>query len=129
MGGAVAALEEGYQTREIHESAYKLQREIEENERIVVGVNRYVADAPPIGKIQTIDSAETARQVERVKRVRRERDPAAVRSALKRLDDVARGKENSVPSILEAVEAYATVGEVADVFRKVFGEQREFAPF
>ncbi|MBM3935365.1 MAG: methylmalonyl-CoA mutase [SAR202 cluster bacterium] len=129
LGGAVAALEEGYQTREIHDSAYKLQREIEETKRIVVGVNRYQSVTPPIEKIQTIDQAETKKQIARVKRVRKERDNAAVQASLKRLKTVAVGKENTVPAILECVEAYATVGEIADVFRGVFGEQREFTPF
>ncbi len=125
MGGAVAALETGYQAWEIHESAYKLQREIEEEERIVVGVNRYQGPAPPIGELQGIDPEETRRQIARVKRVREERDGAATSAALGRLKDVARGTENTVPAILDCVEAYATVGEIADVFRGVFGEQVE----
>ena len=129
MGGAVAALERGYQMREIHESAFKHQREVEEGKRIVVGVNRYQTPTPPIEKLQTIDPEETARQVDRVRRVRRERDSAAAQSALGRLRDVAMGSENTVPAILECVEAYCTVGEIADVFRAAFGEQGELSPF
>ena len=129
LGGAVAALEQGYQMREIHESAFKHQREVEEEDRIVVGVNRYHAPTPPIRKLQSIDPEETRKQVERVKRVRNERDNANVEATLGRLREVASGTDNTVPSILECVEAYATVGEIADVFREVFGDQGEFTPF
>ena len=129
LGGAVAALEQGYQMREIHESAFKHQREVEEEDRIVVGVNRYHAPTPPIRKLQSIDPEETRKQVERVKRVRNERDNANVEATLGRLREVASGTDNTVPAILECVEAYATVGEIADVFREVFGDQGEFTPF
>ena len=129
MGGAVAALEEGYQMHEIHESAFRHQREVEEEKRIVVGVNRYRSSTPPITRLQTIDPEETRKQVARVQQVRQKRDNSAVEAALARLNDVAAGTENTVPAILECVEAYATVGEIADVFRGVFGEQREFAGF
>ena len=129
MGGAIAALEEGYQMREIHESAFRHQREVEDEKRIVVGVNRYRSSTPPIAKLQTIDPEETRKQVARVQQVRKERDNSAVKAALARLKDVAAGAENTVPAILECVEAYATVGEIADVFRGAFGEQREFAGF
>ncbi len=125
MGGAVAALETGYQASEIHESAYKLQLEIEEEDRIVVGVNRYEGPAPLVGELQGIDPEETRRQIARVKRVRAERDGAVTEASLVRLKEVAEGAENTVPAILECVEAYATVGEIADVFRSVFGEQVE----
>ena len=125
LGGAVTALESGYQMREIHESAYRFQRRVEERDRIVVGVNEYRTDEPPIEKLQTIDPDETRRQVDGVVRVRRDRDGAAARAALDRLDDAARSSENTVEAIIECVEAYATVGEIADVFRGVFGEQRE----
>jgi methylmalonyl-CoA mutase N-terminal domain/subunit len=125
MGGAVTALEGGYQMREIHESAYRFQRRVEDKDRIVVGVNEYRTDEPPIEKLQTIDPEETRRQVDGVVSVRRERDGAGASAALARLEDTARGSENTVQAIIECVEAYATVGEIADVFRGVFGEQRE----
>ena len=129
MGGALGALDSGFQIREIHESAYRLQREIETGERVVVGVNAHVTDSPPIADIQRIDPEQTARQLARLERVRRERDGEAVAAALGRLRAAATGSDNTVPAILAAVEAYATVGEIADVLRSVFGEQREFAPF
>jgi len=122
MGGAMQALDAGFQMREIHESAYRLQKEIERQERIVVGVNRYEAETPPIEDIQRIEAEQTQRQIARVKKVRSERDNGAVKAALKRLEDAARGMENTVPVILECVEAYATVGEIADTLRGVFGE-------
>ena len=125
MGGAVTALESGYQMREIHESAYRFQRRVEDKDRIVVGVNEYRTDEPPIEKLQTIDPDETRVQVDGVVRVRRERDGAGASAALARLKDTASGSDNTVEAIIECVEAYATVGEIADVFRGVFGEQRE----
>ena len=127
MGGALGALDRGFQTAEIHESAYLHQRAIESEERIVVGVNRFQAPAPPIEQLQTIDPRQTIRQLQRLAAVKRDRDDDAVTSALRRLDAVANGSENTVPAILECVEAYATLGEISDVFRSVFGEQREGA--
>ena len=124
QGGAVTALEDGYQTDEIHESAFKLQREIEEDDRVVVGVNKFTTETPPIQQFQRIDPEAVRKQIERVQRVRHERDESATASALQRLRAVAIGSENSVPAILDCVESYATVGEIADVFRSVFGEQR-----
>ena len=129
LGGAVAALEDGYQIREIHESAYRHQQAVEREERIVVGVNRYQASTPPIAKVQSIEPEQTQSQLRRLARVRSERDDSRVEASLARLEEAARGSENTVPAILECVEAYATVGEIADVFRGVFGEQREFTPF
>ena len=129
FGGAVAALEDGYQIREIHESAYRHQQAVEREERIVVGVNRYQASTPPIARVQSIEPEQTQSQLRRLARVRSERDGVRVEASLARLEEVARGSENTVPAILECVEAYATVGEIADVFRGVFGEQREFTPF
>ena len=129
LGGAVAALEDGYQIREIHESAYRHQRAVEREERVVVGVNRYQASTPPIAKMQSIEPEQTQSQLRRLARVRRERDDSKVEASLARLEEVAQGSGNTVPAILECVEAYATVGEIADVFRGAFGEQREFTPF
>ena len=129
LGGAVAALEDGYQIREIHESAYRHQRAVEREERVVVGVNRYQASTPPIAKMQSIEPEQTQSQLRRLARVRCERDDSKVEASLARLEEVARGSENTVPAILECVEVYATVGEIADVFRGAFGEQREFTPF
>ena len=128
MDGALAALEQGYQIREIHESAYKHQQEVEADKRIIVGVNRYQSPTPPT-KVLEIDPEQARIQVARTQQVRRERDDEHVQATLRRLDDVARDTENTVPTILECVEAYATIGEICDVFRGVFGEQTEFMSF
>ena len=128
-GGAVKALEEGYQMREIHESAFRHQRDVEDEKRVVVGVNRYHVPTPPVENLQDIDPKETRKQIKRLKRVRKERDGAAVEATLGRLHEVASGKDNTVPAILECVEAYATVGEIADVLRDVFGEQGPLGGF
>ncbi len=125
MGGALGALDRGFQVAEIHESAYLHQRAIESEERIVVGVNRFQAPAPPIEQLQAIDPRQTVRQLERLATVKRERDESAVKSAVRSLERVAGGPENTMPAILECVEAYATLGEISDVFRRVFGEHRE----
>ncbi len=129
MGGSIAALERSYQIREIHDSAYKHQGEVEADRRIIVGVNRYVTDTPPIAGLLKMDPEQTRRQIEGVRQVRQDRDAQAAQAALARLGEVARGEENTVPAILECVESYCTVGEICDVLRGVFGEQGEFTPF
>ena len=129
MGGALAALDNGYQMNEIHESAFEFQRAVESRDRIVVGVNRYDSEDPPIRKLQTIDPEQTKRQLDRLARVKRERDEAAVERTLENLAYTARSQENTMPAILECVEAYATVGEISDALRTVFGEQGEFSTF
>jgi methylmalonyl-CoA mutase N-terminal domain/subunit len=126
LGGTLAALEGGFQQRQIQESAYRVQREVEAGERIVVGVNRYrdegLATPPPI---QRIDPEAERLQVEGVRRVRAERDPAAWERAMAELDEAARGGENVMPPLIDAVNAYATVGELSDRLRAVWGEHRE----
>ena len=129
MGGAVAALEQGFQTREIHEAAFRHQRQVERGQRVIVGVNQYVSEEPPMEGLLRVDEEATRHQVERLERVRRERDAGVVEAALTRLEEVARSDENTVPAILECVESYCTLGEVCDVFRSVFGEQRQQVGF
>ena len=129
LGGALSALDRGYQIQEIHESAFRHQQKVEAGEQVVVGVNRFQAPTPPIERLQTIGRLETQNQLDRLAEVRRDRDDSEVSAALSRVEDVARGSENVMPAIVEAVEAYATLGEISDVFRSVFGEQQEFAPF
>jgi len=126
LGGTLAAIEAGYQQRRIQESAYRVAREVERGERIVVGVNRYrdeAVAAPPA--IQRIDPGGERRQVEGLRRVRSERDPAAWAAALARLEDEARGEGNLLPPMIEAVNAYATVGEISDRLRAAWGVHRE----
>jgi methylmalonyl-CoA mutase N-terminal domain/subunit len=126
LGGTLAAIAHGYQQRRIQESAYRAQREIEAGDRVVVGVNRYAdeaATAPPA--LQRIDMRTEEVQVEGVRRVRAGRDAAAWEASIERLADVARGGDNLLPAIIEAVGAYATIGEVSDALRGVWGEHRE----
>jgi methylmalonyl-CoA mutase N-terminal domain/subunit len=129
MGGAIAALEQGYQIREIHDAAYEHQHEVENGKRIIVGVNRYVGETPPISGLLKVDPELTHHQIERLRQLRRDRDDGSVRMSLARLEEVSRSDENTVPAVLECVESYCTLGEICDVFRDVFGEQGEFMTF
>jgi methylmalonyl-CoA mutase N-terminal domain/subunit len=125
LGGTLAAIEAGFQQRQIQESAYRVQQEIERGDRVVVGVNRFRDERAATPPIQRIDPDAERLQVEGVRRVRAERDPAAWESALRRLDDAARGGDNLLPPIIDAVRAYATVGEISDRLRVAWGEHRE----
>jgi methylmalonyl-CoA mutase N-terminal domain/subunit len=125
-GGALVAIERGEIQRQIHESAYRFQRQVEAGERVLVGVNRFEEhDEPPAQDILRIDPDGERRQVERVRALRARRPAAAWQAALVALGDTARGGGNLTPPILAAVEAWATVGEIAAVLREVFGEHRE----
>jgi methylmalonyl-CoA mutase, N-terminal domain len=127
MGGTLSAIEGGFQQRQIQESAYRAQQMIESGEQIVVGVNRFRDDdaAKVAPATQKIDPDGERRQIERVGRVRAERDGAAWERALKRLEECARGDENLLPALIDAVKAYATVGEISDRLRTAWGEHRE----
>lgn len=124
LGGMVTAIEQGYPQREIQNSAYSYQLEIERKARTVVGVNDFVQDAPPV-PVMTIDPESERAQVERVRAVRAKRDAAACAEALRRIEAAAQGKDNLLPFLLEGVKANATVGEIADVLRGVWGEHTE----
>ncbi len=125
MGGALAAIEAGYQQRQIQEAAYRVQREVEEGERIVVGVNRYTDDEAVSPPIQRIDPQSEAEQVTRVRRVRAERDAETWERAMSELDTTARSRDNLLPAIIAAVKARATLGEISDRLRVAWGEHRE----
>jgi methylmalonyl-CoA mutase, N-terminal domain len=126
MGGALAAIEAGYQQRQIQEAAYRVQREIEVGEKVVVGVNRYRdADDSAAAELQRIDPAGERAQVERVRQVRIQRDASAWRAAMARLAEAAESGENLLPPIIEAVKARATLGEISDQLRVSWGEHRE----
>jgi methylmalonyl-CoA mutase N-terminal domain/subunit len=129
IGGALPTIEQGYQMREIQEAAYRHQRLVENGDRIIVGVNKYRTQEPPVKGILRVNQAQVQNHIERLNMVRRERDNSTVQASLKRLKDVAESSENTMPSILECVESYASVGEICDVFRSVFGEQKEFSAF
>ena len=129
MGGALAALAEGFQVMEINESAWKYQQEIESQKRVVVGVNQFQSETPPIKGLLRVDPEQEREQIEGLNAVRRERDDEQVKASLRRLEEVAKGAENTMPALVECVEAYASIGEICDVLRGVFGEQREYAFF
>jgi len=127
LGGAVRAIERGYQQQEIHNAAYRYQREIEQKSRIIVGVNEFTVAEEPTPTLLKIDPALEEQQKARLARVRATRDGAAVARALREVEDTARGSGNLMPPILAAVRTYATVGEIADALRRVFGEYRPAA--
>jgi methylmalonyl-CoA mutase N-terminal domain/subunit len=125
MGGAIAAIESGYQQRHIQDAAFRVQREIEGGERIVVGVNRFADDESVQPPLQRIDPDLEREQVERIRTLRTERDQVAWGAALDALEQAARGADNVMPAIIAAVHARATLGEVSDRLRAVWGEHRE----
>jgi methylmalonyl-CoA mutase N-terminal domain/subunit len=125
LGGTLAAIEGGFQQRQIQESSYQVQRAIEDGSQVVVGVNRFQDEGHRTPSLQRIDPDGERRQVEGLRRVRAERDPAAWDAALRRVGDCARGDENLMPALIDAVRAYATVGEISDRLRAAWGEHRE----
>jgi methylmalonyl-CoA mutase, N-terminal domain len=125
MGGMVEAIERGYPQKEVAESAYLFQQAVERKERIVVGVNDFVAaDAAPIG-ILYIDESAGERQLAKLDDLKRRRDSGSVQAALESLRRGARGTANTMPLLLDAVRAYATIGEMCDALRDVWGEYEE----
>jgi len=129
LGGAVAAIEQGFQQREIQESSYRYQKEVEAGQRTIVGVNKFVSPYPKIPGLLRVDVAQEKKQVNHLAQVKKERDNTQVVNTLKNLEKIAQSTENTMPAILECVEAYATLGEICDVFRKVFGTQKEYLVF
>jgi methylmalonyl-CoA mutase N-terminal domain/subunit len=125
MGGALAAIERGFQQREIHEAAYRTQRAIESGEQVVVGVNRFRIDREEPMRSFRVDEAAQKAQVERLEEVRRHRDGARVKRTLAALEAAASGRENLMPLLVDAVEASASLGEIAGTLVRVFGEHRE----
>jgi methylmalonyl-CoA mutase, N-terminal domain len=124
MGGAVAAIERGFYQDEIHEAAFRIQRAIESGDRVIVGVNRFQDPDERAVAIQRISEEEVAGQVDRVRRIRATRDGAAVQRALDAVAETARGTSNLLPPMREALRVEATLGEVSDALRTVFGEHR-----
>ncbi len=125
MGGTLAAIEHGFQQREIQEAAYRVQRAIEADEQIVVGVNRFRDDEVTTPTTQKIDPDGERRQVERLRRVRAERSVDDWERSMTELADVAAADGNLMPAIITAVRAHATVGEISDRLRSAWGEHRE----
>jgi methylmalonyl-CoA mutase N-terminal domain/subunit len=125
LGGALVAIEQGYPQREIQESAYRYQQEMEAGKRIVVGVNKFDTPYAGLKSLTKISAAEAKLQVAGLEKVKQERDAAAVGESLEELRRVASGTANTMPAFLKCVEAYATLGEISDTLRDVFGVQRE----
>jgi methylmalonyl-CoA mutase N-terminal domain/subunit len=125
MGGMVAAIEQGYPQREIAESSYQFQKAIEKKEKLIVGVNAYVEENEAPFPILYIDDAAAERQMARLAELKRTRDNARVRQTLDVLQETARGAGNTMVSLLDCVRAYATVGEMCDALREVWGEYEE----
>ena len=124
LGGAVRAIEQGYQQREIHDAAYRYQKEIERKDRIIVGVNEFVLASEQPPDTLRIDPALEERQRRKVGAVRAERNQEAAKKALESVEAAARDGNNLMPVIVDAVRNYATLGEISDAMRRVFGEYR-----
>ncbi len=124
MGGAVRAIENGFMQREIQDSAYRYQKAVESNEKMVVGVNCFETEEEQPQNLLRVDPEIGEAQKKRLQNLKAQRDQRAVGTALKNIESVARGEGNLIPPILEAVKAYATIGEICDVLRDVFGVYR-----
>ncbi len=129
LGGMVPAIEEGYPMKEIAEAAFRYQQQVERGEKVIVGVNRFVAEEEEPIPILKVDDRVEEEQVARLRAFRERRDPIAVKEALERLRRACRGTENTMPHILDAVRSRVSMGEICDVFREVWGEYREPAYF
>ncbi|MBI1885248.1 MAG: methylmalonyl-CoA mutase family protein [Chloroflexi bacterium] len=125
LSGVIPAIESGFFQREIAESAYRYQREVDAKERIIVGVNDFTLDQPPDVPILEMDPQGEKRHLDRLKRVRRERGSREAARRLKALENACRNSENLMPYILDAVAAYCTLGEICNVMRDVWGEYKE----
>ncbi len=129
LGGSVRAIELGYMQHEIEEAAYQFQKDVEEGRRVIVGVNKFQTKEDLRPDVLRVDPEIGRRQAQKLAALRERRDNAATGAALAALEDAARGRANLLPRILAAVEAWATLGEISDTLRRVFGEQQKQATF
>src|ERR671912_1609497 len=125
MGGMVSAIEKGFPQREIQDSAYQYQKAVERGEQVIVGVNKYAMENEPAVQTLVIDESVRDHQVERLEQIRTRRDAGAVRNALDKLQMAARNEENTMPATIDAVRAYATLGEICSALRDVYGIYEE----
>jgi len=125
LGGMLKAIERGYVQQEIQNAAYEYQQAVDRLEAVVVGVNRFAVEEEKAVPLQRIDEALERKQVERVRSLRARRDPAVWQAAIRAVEETARSGDNMMPRILTAVEANATVGEISDAMRHVYGEYKE----
>ncbi|MEF8936823.1 MAG: methylmalonyl-CoA mutase family protein, partial [Halovenus sp.] len=124
-GGMTRAIEAGWVQRQIQDTAFERQQEIESGERIIVGVNEFTVEEEEHVDIEEVSKAQQEKQRGRLEEIREERDDAAVEARLDALEDAARGDENLMPYIVDAVKVYATTGEICDAMRSVFGEHQQ----
>ncbi len=122
-GGMVAAIKAGFPQSEISKSAYQYQKETDAGQRVVVGLNKYITDQPPVCKLLKIDPKTEERQIKRLKALKKKRGNREVKKALENLKEAACSEKNLMPVILKAVKSYATVGEICGILREVFGEE------
>ena len=122
MGGSVSAIEEGFIQNEIASSAYQYQTALEKGEEVLVGVNRFEEEEENADEVFSVDDSIRQKQIKKLQTLKKERDNQAVQEALQQLEEDAKNGTNLMPAILACVEAYATLGEIADVLRNVFGE-------
>ncbi|MCK5832374.1 methylmalonyl-CoA mutase family protein [bacterium] len=125
MGGMSKAIEKGFVQREIQKSAYEYQKTVEADAKIVVGVNKFTVEEPPLTDLLRVDESIGVKQKEKLFKVKSNRNTQAVEESLKALETAASGDDNLMPYIISAVRAYATIGEISDILRGVFGEYRE----
>jgi methylmalonyl-CoA mutase N-terminal domain/subunit len=125
MGGMLAAIEKNYPQQEIADAAYHYQRQIDEKQKTVVGVNKYVTDEEIPVEILEIDEELERLQIEKTNRVKNERDKKMAKECLERVGEACAGNQNVMEPLIAAVKSYATLQEVCDVFRQVFGEYRD----
>jgi methylmalonyl-CoA mutase N-terminal domain/subunit len=125
MGGMIEAIEQGFPQREIAEASYKFQQAVERREKVIVGVNDYVQEDEAPFPILYIDETSAEKQLTRLEQLKRTRDTDAVTRALDALRDAARGSGNTMYPLLDCARAYATVGEMCDALRDVWGEYEE----
>jgi methylmalonyl-CoA mutase N-terminal domain/subunit len=125
MGGMIPAIERGFPQREIAQASYEYQREIERGEQVIVGVNKFTEEGEASIDVLQIDESAAGKQVERLEAVKRRRSAGAVTKALSDLRRAAEGRENTTSFILDAVRAYATVGEICGALKDVFGSYTE----
>jgi methylmalonyl-CoA mutase N-terminal domain/subunit len=124
MGGALSAIEQGFQQREIQEASYRYQQEVEGKDRVIVGVNDFLTEDEPVDLLR-VDPSLAQRQAEKLRRLRAERDPGAAEASLRCLEEAAKGTDNLVPIMVACVQNKVTLGEISHCLRGVWGEQRE----
>jgi methylmalonyl-CoA mutase, N-terminal domain len=124
LGGAVKGIEAGYQQREIHEAAFRYQQAVESKDQVIVGVNDFTVEEDNQGELLKVDQALEEQQKKKLAAVRAERNQAAAKAAIEKVEVTARDGGNLMPVIVEAVRTYATLGEISDAMRRVFGEYR-----